>query len=155
MNDNNTQDRYTAERLGFETSLPLNGEQENSSGGSRSIDRLSNESKTGQAEYMLSNPELVKNSSQQNLTQHQNGMTPQDIQTTSQSSVSTAQQSSTTIATASTADDVDLIEKEWVEKAKSIVAKTFNDPYLQNKAFGNLRSEYMKKRFGKTIKTED
>jgi hypothetical protein len=31
------------------------------------------------------------------------------------------------------ADDVDLIEKEWVNKAKSIVAKTKDDPREQSK----------------------
>lgn len=50
------------------------------------------------------------------------------------------------------ADDNDLIEKEWVEKAKQIVDKTKDDPYLQNRELGNMRADYMKKRYNKDIK---
>lgn len=54
------------------------------------------------------------------------------------------------------ADDTDLIEKEWVEKAKEIVARTRQDPYLQNKEVERMKADYMKKRYGKDIKiTED
>ena len=54
------------------------------------------------------------------------------------------------------ADDTDLIEKEWVEKAKEIVARTRQDPYLQNKEVERMKADYMKKRYDKDIKiTED
>ncbi|CAN5659357.1 hypothetical protein BH23PAT2_BH23PAT2_07080 [soil metagenome] len=52
------------------------------------------------------------------------------------------------------ADDVDLIEKEWVHKAKEIVDRTKEDPYLQNKEIGRLRADYMKKRYDKDIKLQ-
>ena len=50
------------------------------------------------------------------------------------------------------ADDTDLIEKEWVDKAKEIVAQTSHDPYLQNKEMNKVRADYMKKRYNKDIK---
>lgn len=53
------------------------------------------------------------------------------------------------------ADDVDLIEKEWVDKAKEIVAQTAHDPYLQNKEMNKVKSEYLKKRYNKDIKQSD
>lgn len=49
------------------------------------------------------------------------------------------------------ADDIDLIEKEWVEKAKEIVNQTKDDPRQQNIALGKMKADYLKKRFNKTI----
>jgi|SRR3989344_4804409 len=53
------------------------------------------------------------------------------------------------------ADDEDLIEKEWVDKAKQIVERNKNDPHAQNKEIGLYKAEYMKKRFNKDIKTTE
>ena len=50
------------------------------------------------------------------------------------------------------ASDTDLIEKEWVEKAKAIVEQTRSDPHLQNKEISKFKADYMKKRYNKTIK---
>lgn len=50
------------------------------------------------------------------------------------------------------ADDADVIEKEWVEKAKDIVAQTKTDPHQQSAALTTFRHDYMKKRYGKEIK---
>ena len=50
----------------------------------------------------------------------------------------------------SAADD-DLIEKEWVEKAKKVVAETKHDPYLQGQEVSKLQADYLKKRYGKTV----
>lgn len=49
------------------------------------------------------------------------------------------------------ADDVDVIEKEWVERAKKIISLTSNDPYVEVKELGKLKATYMKKRFNKDI----
>lgn len=49
------------------------------------------------------------------------------------------------------ADDIDLIEKEWVEKAKEIVEKTKDNPYLQNKAMSEFKADYIKKRYNKDL----
>ncbi len=50
------------------------------------------------------------------------------------------------------AADEDLIEKEWVDKAKKIVSQTKEDPYSQEKEVSKLQADYLKKRYGKEIK---
>jgi hypothetical protein len=50
------------------------------------------------------------------------------------------------------ADDGDLIEKEWVHKAKSIVERTREDPYKQTEELMQLKADYLQKRYSKTIK---
>ena len=50
------------------------------------------------------------------------------------------------------AQDKDLIEREWVDKAKHIVENTRDDPFKQNEELTNLKADYMKKQFNKTIK---
>ena len=53
------------------------------------------------------------------------------------------------------AEDSDLIEKEWVRRAKSIVEKTQNNPYLQSQELSALRTEYLRKRYGKTMDSSE
>jgi hypothetical protein len=55
------------------------------------------------------------------------------------------------VATPAVADDGDVIEKEWVMKAKRIVDQTRQDPYKQTKELHKFRAEYMKKRYNKVI----
>lgn len=50
------------------------------------------------------------------------------------------------------ADDVDVIEKEWVDKAKSIVNEHKHDPYNQEKETSKLKADYLKKRYDKDVK---
>lgn len=50
------------------------------------------------------------------------------------------------------ADDADLIEKEWVEKAKQLVEQTKNDPHKQNEVINKFKADYIKKRYNKDIK---
>ena len=57
-------------------------------------------------------------------------------------------------ATPAVANDLDLIEKEWVDKAKAIVASTRTDPHAQNDQMNHFKADYMKKRYGKDIKIE-
>jgi hypothetical protein len=52
---------------------------------------------------------------------------------------------------ASAGANVDVIEKEWVEKAKSIVAKTKDDPREQAVELTGMKREYIEKRFGKSL----
>lgn len=49
------------------------------------------------------------------------------------------------------ANDDDLIEKEWVDKAKQILATTKDDPYRREKEVSKLQVEYLKKRYGKEL----
>lgn len=67
-----------------------------------------------------------------------------------------------TVATNTTYSDVpalaaddDLIEKEWVEKAKKIISDTKDDPYKQEEAVSRLQVNYLKKRYGREIKPSD
>jgi hypothetical protein len=53
------------------------------------------------------------------------------------------------------ADDVDVIEKEWVDKAKTIVDTHRHDPYNQEKEASKLQADYLKKRYGKDVKLAD
>ena len=62
-----------------------------------------------------------------------------------------SQQTSLSSSSPSIADDADLIEKEWVEKANEIVEKTRDNPYLQNKAISEIKSDYIKKRYNKDV----
>ena len=50
------------------------------------------------------------------------------------------------------ADDVDVIEKEWVDKAKKIVSSTNEDPHNQEKQVSELQADYLMKRYNKKIK---
>ncbi len=50
------------------------------------------------------------------------------------------------------ADDADLIEKEWIVKAKSIVEHTRGDPYTRNREMNKVKVDYLKKRYNKDIK---
>lgn len=72
-----------------------------------------------------------------------------NLTTASQASATTTQQDDVTPVIAA---DVDLIEKEWVDKAKKIVSETKNDPYEQESAVGKLQADYLKKRYGRDIK---
>lgn len=49
------------------------------------------------------------------------------------------------------ADDNDLIEQEWVDKAKAIIEKTREDPHMQNKEISEVKADYIKKRYNKEI----
>ena len=49
------------------------------------------------------------------------------------------------------ANDDDLIEKEWVDKAKKIVSETRNDPYGREEAVNKLQIDYLKKRYGREL----
>lgn len=70
-------------------------------------------------------------------------------QATDDSSVATVNDDSNTPSTA--ADD-DNIEKEWVDKAKSIIAETKSDPYLQEEKVSKLQADYLEKRYNKKVK---
>jgi len=49
------------------------------------------------------------------------------------------------------AEDDDLIEKEWVDRAKKIVAETQNNPYQRGEDVNKLQVDYLKKRFGREL----
>ena len=49
------------------------------------------------------------------------------------------------------AKDEDLIEKEWVNKAKKIVAETRDNPHQREEAVNKLQIDYLKKRYGREL----
>ena len=53
------------------------------------------------------------------------------------------------------ADDLDLIEKEWVLKAKEVVDHTQGDPYLQSRELNKIKADYIKKRYNRDIKPNE
>jgi hypothetical protein len=53
------------------------------------------------------------------------------------------------------ASDDDLIEKEWVDKAKKIIADTQNDPYRREQEVSKLQVDYLRKRYGKELGTSN
>jgi hypothetical protein len=53
------------------------------------------------------------------------------------------------------ADDADLIEKAWVEKAKQLVEQTKNDPHKQNEEINRFKATYIKKRYNKDIQLNE
>jgi hypothetical protein len=49
------------------------------------------------------------------------------------------------------ANDDDLIEKEWVDKAKKILSETRDDPYKREQEISKLQIEYIRRRYGRQI----
>jgi hypothetical protein len=49
------------------------------------------------------------------------------------------------------AADEDIIEKEWVDKAKKIILETKDDPYSRSTRVNELQKDYLKKRYNKDL----
>lgn len=49
------------------------------------------------------------------------------------------------------AADDHVIEKEWVDKAKKVIAETREDPHKRERAVNKLQVDYLKKRYGKEL----
>jgi len=60
----------------------------------------------------------------------------------------------TPVNPASVQDDDDIIEKDWINKAKQIIAQTKGDPYKQSEELTLFKADYMKKRHNKTVKVK-
>lgn len=59
--------------------------------------------------------------------------------------------SSPSTATPLVAADEDLIEKEWVDKAKEIIEQTRDDPHARTQKVNELQRDYLQKRYGKVV----
>ena len=107
-------------------------------------------------EYMPASPEVAPVPAQPAPAQPvAQNLTPQVQSASTAQPVSDPVGATTNHPTSPTvADDLDLIEKEWVTKAKAIVAKTRNDPYMQNKEMNKFKADYLSKRYNKEIKIE-
>jgi hypothetical protein len=49
------------------------------------------------------------------------------------------------------AADEDLIEKEWVDKAKEIILHTKDDPHARTQKVNELQRDYLQKRYGRAV----
>ncbi len=49
------------------------------------------------------------------------------------------------------AADQDVIEKEWVDKAKKIITETKDDPHARTAKVNDLQKDYLQKRYGKVL----
>ncbi len=76
---------------------------------------------------------------------------PPPVSPSQASPAPTASPAAQTTSSPQIADDNDLIEKEWVEKAKQLVDSTKADPYTQNKEINKFKASYIKKRYNKDI----
>ncbi len=84
----------------------------------------------------------------------QAAVTPPDVLASDDAS-SSAVPGSSYSTTALIADDADLIEKEWVLKAKAIVMRTKDDPREQNIQMNDVKADYLKKRYNKDLKVTE
>jgi len=46
-------------------------------------------------------------------------------------------------------------DEEWVNKAREVVSRAQTDPYIQSDALSKLKSQYIKLRYNKDIKTSE
>ncbi len=60
------------------------------------------------------------------------------------------------VAAEAPAEDVDTaFDEEWVGKAREVIARTHEDPFMQSQALGKLKAQYVKARYNKDIKIGD
>lgn len=64
----------------------------------------------------------------------------------------TAVNPTTTFSASNLLEDNDLIEKEWVNKAKKIVDDNRDDPFKQSEELTGVKVDYMKTHYDKNIK---
>ena len=55
------------------------------------------------------------------------------------------------VANPTAANDDDVIEKEWVDRAKQVILQTKDNPYAREKAIGELQRDYLSKRYGRQV----
>ncbi len=63
--------------------------------------------------------------------------------------------SSPSVSGPAIAGDVDVIEKEWVDKAEALVKMTAGDPHAEEEAVEALQIDYLQKRYGRTVQESD
>jgi hypothetical protein len=65
--------------------------------------------------------------------------------------IPTTQANTPVISSPAVAADDDVIEKEWVDKAKEIIKGTADDPHQRTEKVNQLQKDYLKKRYGKEL----
>ncbi len=109
-------------------------------------------------DFPLPSPERGTGSAPERAPEHaaqaQASMSAQPIPITLPAPVPISDDASASPATddmPAVAADEDLIEKEWVDKAKQIISDTRDDPAARERQVGKLQSDYLKKRYGKEL----
>ena len=102
-------------------------------------------------EALIQSPEVMKNTEKSN-TDNLGQPTP-ILTNTVQTDNSVPRQDQTTNSDngPAAASDSDIIEKEWITKAKSIVSKTSDNPHKQQHEVSKLMVDYVLKRYGRKI----
>ena len=80
---------------------------------------------------------------------------PQIVPTAAPSALPADVSKTTTPLAKLTADDSDLVEKEWVNKAKKIVEQTQDDPFQQSTELSGLKADYLQQRYNKQVKLNE
>lgn len=104
-------------------------------------------------------PERAEPTPERSQEQQQNAMPaapapnvqPVQLPTPVPTQSTTDDQATSQTDTPAVAADEDLIEKEWVDKAKKIITETKDDPYAREREVGKLQADYLKKRYGKEL----
>ena len=79
---------------------------------------------------------------------------PTDIPTAMPVNIGDDADSSTAPDASGEAVDRNKIEKQWVDKAKTVIAQTKDDPYAQKKEISKVKADYIKTRFNKILRTD-
>lgn len=119
-------------------------------------DKLNNlDSSSDTREVINYSPEMYNHPTASNLPSVSSATVAVNNSVASNDNSSLSSDDSSNQSNPTIADDNDLIEKEWVIKAKQIVAATKNDPFKQNYEISKFKADYLKKRYGKEIKVEE
>jgi len=65
-----------------------------------------------------------------------------------------AQDKADTVRQHEAAHDSHRIEKQWVDRAKRVIAQTRDNPHAQKHEMSQVKAEYIRTRFNKTIPTD-
>lgn len=95
--------------------------------------------------------EKTEQIAEKTATRSDHGVAPTTIAPTAIVGDDSTTDNSMSLSTPAVAADDDLIEKEWVDRAKKIVSDTRDDPYEQENAVTKLQRDYKKKRYGREL----
>lgn len=109
-------------------------------------------------DFPLPSPERGESASPERASEHaaqaQASISAQPIPVTLPTPVPIADDTTSSTAAddlPAVAADEDLIEKEWVDKAKQVISETRDDPAARERQVGKLQADYLKKRYGKEL----
>lgn len=119
------------------------------------VNETGDETNNDQSERAPSSPEVAKNVQAPKASKSKTQLIDFQLNDFSTTQPTTVASSTSTDDNPQIADDNDLIEKEWVAKAKKIIDDNREDPYNQSKEMTLFKADYMKKRYNKTIKVGD